>query len=399
MMNDNVNMEPLSNKQNKVIEKLEEVLLFLKNAPIKNDNALDFIIRPLNDIQSCLKFLPTEPSFEMIPVEVKKNIFDYLCDSNAFIVASVCQEWKDILENRFIDKELIIGDRCCNKKCTDNMCSGPSQVLKALATHKMDVDISINNPVKAIDPKIVTEALKSVSKFTINGVRTCTCYYRNVQKCDCDLNPLSIDQFNDLFQGLENKENMVEEVELMDLNLSGLNQDRLVNCFINKVKNITLRQIENHYEEMFDMRMFFRKLLQDETVLKLTSLTLINLCSHDIDSDLISGALCKIENVTLSDRNFFIVHIINKLIDNILNDTSALKIKTLIIDQDHNYGHKLDCFISTDNIVKLFNKMIKLQLRGNFNLEQVEAANSLQDTEVLVLTKSYRPRFIIRKGF
>ena len=91
MMKDNVKIAPISNEQNKVIEKLEEVLLFLKSTPIKNDEALIYIKKPLNQLQSNLKYLPTEQSFNNFPAEIKRKTLDYLCDSHAFTSASVCQ--------------------------------------------------------------------------------------------------------------------------------------------------------------------------------------------------------------------------------------------------------------------------------------------------------------------
>ena len=96
-MNGNAEIEPINKEQKRVINELEEVLNFFKNTQIKNYEDLEIIKKPLDDIKSSLKYIPTEPLFETIPSEIKTKILSCLCDSNAFIAASACVEWKEIL--------------------------------------------------------------------------------------------------------------------------------------------------------------------------------------------------------------------------------------------------------------------------------------------------------------
>jgi len=338
MMKDNVKIAPISNEQNKVIEKLEEVLLFLKSTPIKNDEALISIKRPLNQLQSNLKYLPTEQSFNNFPAEIKRKTLDYLCDSHAFTSASVCQEWKEIFESRFTELAVTIGKRCCAKNCRDHRGFRRSekacQMLKALATHRMDVDLSITHPIKQIDSKIVTQALTSVSKLTISSEENCTCQYGDGDdsdsgECECDLNPLTLEQLQDLFRALEKKDGIVEKVKLEALDLTDLDQDSLANCFMNKIKNLTLEGVT------FKEEIFFRKLSEEPTEFQLTSL------------------------------------ILNSLVD-------------------------FRSLINREGMERLFNKMVKLQLKGNFTWAQVVAVNDLPDVKVSIINDSMA---VIQKGF
>merc|ERR1719186_1956609 len=81
----------MNEEQESVIKKLEGALSFLKNVKIKNKESFVNVKKPLNDFLSSLKYLPSEPSFEMIPTEIKTNILSNLCDTGAFVAASVCR--------------------------------------------------------------------------------------------------------------------------------------------------------------------------------------------------------------------------------------------------------------------------------------------------------------------
>ena len=87
----------INHEQERVMGKLEDVLKFFRGNQIKNEESLMIINEQLDTLMSSLKYLPTEPSFDSLPTEIKTGILSYLCDTSAFVVASVSQEWKQIL--------------------------------------------------------------------------------------------------------------------------------------------------------------------------------------------------------------------------------------------------------------------------------------------------------------
>ena len=72
-------------EREKVIDKLEEMLKFFRDAEIKNDNSLININEQLDDVISLLKYVPSEPSFDSLPRKIKTDILNHLCDAGAFI--------------------------------------------------------------------------------------------------------------------------------------------------------------------------------------------------------------------------------------------------------------------------------------------------------------------------
>ena len=102
-------------EREKVIDKLEEMLKFFRDAEIKNDNSLININEQLDDVISLLKYVPSEPSFDSLPRKIKTDILNHLCDAGAFIAASVSQEWMQILERNLkqVDK-ISLGRHCSN---------------------------------------------------------------------------------------------------------------------------------------------------------------------------------------------------------------------------------------------------------------------------------------------
>ena len=145
-MNKEAEKGPVNKERKKVIAELEEVLNFLKGAQITDEHVLNNIKEPLSDLRSSLKYIPTETPFEMIPTEIKTKILSYLCDTNAFTAASVCAEWKEILESRFSENVVTIGKRTCSYQCRDttkhSVSLENSNMLEAAATHKIDVHLS-----------------------------------------------------------------------------------------------------------------------------------------------------------------------------------------------------------------------------------------------------------------
>ena len=348
MMNKEAEKGLVNKERKKVIAELEEVLNFLKGVQITDEHVLNNIKEPLSDLRSSLKYIPTETPFEMFSTEIKTKILSYLCDTNAFTAASVCAEWKEILESRFTENVVTIGKRTCSYQCRDitkhSVSLENSNMLEAAATHKIDVHLSILHSVREVDSKVITGALTSVSSFSIRG--DCECE-DNGDMYECDINPLSVDQLEELFKGLEKRVEAMEEVDIECLDLTELNQDRLANCFVTKIKKLTLcgsrRCVEvdvdvhrHHGDEMFNLETF------------------------------------------------------EQLIENILTDTRPVVIKNLIIWKNFDFR----TLINTEDLRKLCNKMVTLLLIGQFTVEQLEAARSLPDVKVSgVFTKW------IEKGF
>ena len=92
-------------EQERVIQKLKEVLNFLESTQIKNEESLENLNKPLDDLLNSVKYLPTEPSFDIVPAEIKTDIFSFLCNTGVFVAASVCTQWKDILNKRLKDMD------------------------------------------------------------------------------------------------------------------------------------------------------------------------------------------------------------------------------------------------------------------------------------------------------
>ena len=66
-------------EQEKVVEKMKKVLNFLEHVQITNQETLVNISKPLDDLLSSLKYLPIEPFFTNLPIEMKTDILSYLC--------------------------------------------------------------------------------------------------------------------------------------------------------------------------------------------------------------------------------------------------------------------------------------------------------------------------------
>ena len=134
-INDNVDIGSINKDKDRVIEEFEQALNFLKGVEIKNEEDLLNIKKPFNDLKSHLKYFPNGPFFNnVVPTGIKLYILSYLCDSSAFVSASVCQEWKKILESRFKDEEVIIGDNCSECEDKDNQCVKPVDMFNPI-TH------------------------------------------------------------------------------------------------------------------------------------------------------------------------------------------------------------------------------------------------------------------------
>ena len=164
----------INEEQVKVVKKLEEVLSILKHVEIKTTESLIFIKKPLDDLLSSLKYLPTDPPISSLPTEIKSDILGYLCDSGTLIASSVCHEWKQILDPQVNNMtEVKMGKHCSNEyECEEVKCRSPEGILSALGTLKLDnIKLSICHPLTQVDTHLVTEGLTNVSSVTI--IRDC----------------------------------------------------------------------------------------------------------------------------------------------------------------------------------------------------------------------------------
>jgi len=400
-INDDENTEkrPINVEQKKVIDKLEEVLSFLKGVHIMNEEALVNIKKPLDDLQSSLKYLPTGSSFNRLPKELTTYILSYLCDSESFKAAAVCRLWSDIVKNGFThrhifqDDDVKIGKHCSNyHECEANSCFMPAEMFRAVRTHKLDIPLTLCHPVTEVDPTVVTEGLLSVSDLTITS--DCDCKDDDDDDDD-DYKPiLSNDQLEHYFEALDKSGGSLDKMELIRVDMTGINQDTLINCLLNRTKWLTLD--EGPYCGMLNVETFVNKLSQISTESKLEYLTLHNFeytcdCESEFCPDLsqdIADALCNVENVKLHRQFPLETETLDRLIENIL--TKPIAMKSLLIIQRRNFR----TLISPEDLITLMRKMKLLALWGFFTPEQLEAARSVPDVEI----SGTPPCVTIKKG-
>ena len=130
--------------QKESIKKTEQFLEFLKNIKTESIHCLDIIQKPLDKILNSMKYIAHEPLIQELPPEIMEEILSYLCDAGAYIAASVCTTWENIVRNRFKEKTIVIGKHCSNKYECDNInFFMPVEIFKAGKIHKMDITINI----------------------------------------------------------------------------------------------------------------------------------------------------------------------------------------------------------------------------------------------------------------
>ena len=201
---------------------------------------------------------------------------------------------------------------------------------------------------------------------------------------------MSNEQFNHLFETIEKGDKIMEEVKLKRLVLEDINEESLVNCFVKKIKRLTLQHIMIDYNENLDDD-FFETLL-DKFMINLKhsdSIELTHLTLHfDFNEypDNLADGVCKVQNVKLCDYEYVPVasEVMKRLLENIL--LRPIVMKTLIIDiadLREEFCPDFGSLISPQDLKTVFSKMATLHLEGIFNLEQLEAVRSLPDVEVI----------------
>ena len=67
-------------------------------------------------------------------MEIKTDILSNLCDSGAFVAASVCQEWGAILKERLTKMDQVSIGKCCSNEytCEDSACFMPEEIIKII---------------------------------------------------------------------------------------------------------------------------------------------------------------------------------------------------------------------------------------------------------------------------
>jgi len=366
-------------EQEKAIVKLEEILAFLKTVTIKNEESLAIIQRPLEDLQSSLKYLPVDPSFDILPTEIKTKILKYhsKCDNEAFMVASVCQQWKNIFLNRLENWERVrIGKHC---SCENDKCFWPKEMLQASIHLQLDIPLSICHPVIDVDSQLITEALTSVSNISLN--EDCECKYDD----DCieyHEEPLMTKtQVDNLFLGLEKKTMILDSLEIIGLDFGVSDedtQDRAMNCILNKTRKFTLEETPEYLDRsVIDIGTLTRKLL-DSTDYKLDNLNIGTICEYldELSVDF-ADALCNVKTVKLYDDFPLKTVTVKRLVENIL--TGCRKLKTLELDICFDWG----THINTQDLKNMIERMETIAIRGRFTSEQLETARSVPGVETL----------------
>jgi len=335
-----------------------------------------------------LKLIPNGPIFfDGIPNEMKHAVLNYLCDCGAFIAAAVCQEWREISDDRLGGSEAAIGE--VRNRCEDNnVCEKPEseEMFKAAAVHKLDLTLIISKPVTQIDKKIVAEALMNVSEFTVIND------YIDERKW---VPILSTGQFEHFLESIEKGDKIMEVVKLEQLKetFEGLNQENLTNFLVSRVKKLTMDDI------VFDVGMFLTKLLDSPTS-KLTHLTLECISFYeyaDENPTQVADALCKVRNVELCGRTLILSindEIMERLIENMLQ--RPIMMKTLVMslgpcmedfttrEESLHEGYSIEYYprIDPQDLVTLFTKMEALTLEGFFTEEQLKSMESLPEVNV-----------------
>merc|ERR1711971_74822 len=124
------------------------------------------------------------------------------------------------------------------------------------------------------------------------------------------------------FKGLDKGAKIMEDVSFSAMDLSELNQDRLVHCLVDKIKSFT----------------------------------------HGCDG---WG-----NNFSLKKET------VKELLNNII--TRPVNLKSLVL---FNY-YDFSAIINPEDLKKLLNKMTTIRLTGTFTAEQIEAARSLPDVKI-----------------
>jgi len=370
-------------EKEKMVEILRKVANFLEHVQITNEDALVNIRKPLDNLLSALKYLPSEPFFTFLPTEIKTGIMRYLCESGAFVSASVCQEWRDLLVQERLSKlkRVRIGKHCTNKySCESFACFMPEEILKASVTLKLDIPLEMCYPITHVDANLVSHGLMSVSDFTVND--DCKC------RDDDHHSPiLSGDQITDLFECLEKRSEMMRAVELYGLDTSHLDQERLVNCLLLKTKSLFLDQ-GRIGENPLDFEMMIQKILQGP--MELLDLRLDDLEYHERHEDSavdLADALCRVKSVRLGDAFPLRAATTQRLLQNIqvmdLSDPRST-IQALFMDTPIDWR----TLMTPEELKTLTTKMKQLQVGGIFTLEQVQAVMSLPGARSLTLEQA-----------
>ena len=144
---------------------------------------------------------------------------------------------------------------------------------------------------------------------------------------------LSNHQLEYLIDGIEKNEKVINRLELKKIDLTHLDQGKLINFLFTKIKQLELdckfHSLGFLHDNMLNLEILIGKLLQDSPEVKLSKLTLINFtCPDEIGEDL-ADALCKVESVSCCGVIFLRYVTIKKLILTIL--TGSIKTKQLIL--------------------------------------------------------------------
>jgi len=361
---------PKNKEQENVVKKLSEVLYFLEHVQIKNEESLMNIKIPLEDLLSSLKYLPTEPSFDKLPTEIKTQILRYLCKSGSFVAATVCHEWRKILKKKLLKiGDLEIGKHCSNEySCEDGKCFMPEELLKASIKLNYDVNLKICHTIPNVTPKLLADSLTTVSSFQLMG------------RCDCkedgeSKSLLTQNQIQLLVDTIELRNGTIRGQVVFDgLNLSHVDQDRLANCLL-KIKTLMLNEV------IFDFEKFIDKILQDSVQdspqLKLSHLSLGRLnYPPSLSVVELADTISLVKTIFILPMFPLEVETVKRLIENEFAGRS--RILNFFLLKYFNW----DDLLSHEELKTMLDTFDRFVIFGRFSLEQKEAASSIPGVDV-----------------
>jgi len=222
------------NTKKSITEELEEVLNFLKGVQIASYEDLNVMKKPLDHLQSTLKYIPLGQDFNILPAEIKMNILSYLYELDALHGASVCQEWEGILRDSWEIKKI---------------------------TNFWEKDL------KEVDPGVLVRAVSEAEDVTFFNTK------------------LTYEQKTGFFAHLAMQDTKVKELDCRGHDLSPVNTDDLAMAVI-KLEYVNLDDTSLSAQQLNGI---LRHIVDEDTKLKE-----LVLAGNDLEEDLLTRARNKL---------------------------------------------------------------------------------------------------------
>lgn len=301
----------------RLMQGLQEIMDFIKGTRGSQRNTLSNFDKPLEDLRIAVRYTPTHPTFTELPNEIKRRILNYLNIHNAVIAAAVCKDWKEILAKKCIGKAIIIQHQESITWRKDERDTRPRRIMNALATHQLNVQLRIYGDMSHLNTFTLIKAVGSVSNVKILGEGGCICWRDDI--CQCKFKSLTTRQLDRWLTYIQTSKKKMEKVELMDVDISSVNQDVLHKSIWENIETLCLRRVGK-------IRMLTQP--QDISTPRLKQIVLHLVHFHIGEVRKLAEALIQIESVHLT-REFphladTVVEIIKKI-----NDPNPIRIKVL----------------------------------------------------------------------